>query len=128
MNILHDHSQGSRKYSSLFARQEVKQILLAILRRVIPDNGVSLSSTSLPISEYCNIYAIEELLDGIVDQIEDVLLCRRWREDIVEFHKGEVSGPLYMKSVVIFEIDESRIVFFVEDGTHSDYDLELVFI
>lgn len=94
--VVHDHLERPRQHPSLLAGQEIEQVLLALVGRVVADDGVGLSRSGLPVGEDGGVDALEELLDGIFDEVEYIFLRGLRRQDVVKFHIGVIARPPYL--------------------------------
>lgn len=71
---IHDHLEWSWKDTSLFAGEEVEEVLLALVRSIVAYDAIGFSCACLSIGEDGGIDTFEELFDGILDEVEDIFL------------------------------------------------------
>jgi hypothetical protein len=98
---VHDHLEGAREYAAFLTGEEVDEVLLALVGGVVADDGVGLAGAGLSVGEDGGVDAPEELADGVLDQVEDVLLCGLGGQDVVELHVGVVARPADLQRVVL---------------------------
>jgi hypothetical protein len=69
---------------------------------------------------------LEKLGDRLLEKVEDVLLGGKVWKDVTELHVGEIAWALDQKSFMIFELDEFRLLFLIEDGANPNQDFQFI--
>jgi hypothetical protein len=87
---------------------------------VITNDGVSFPGPCLSVGKDGDVGPGQELIDGLLQQVKDVLLGGIVRQDVTKLHVGEISRPFNEQGFLVLEFDELSFLFLIENRPNAD--------